>query len=169
MQLESPCFYPVLRNDSTIGVRDADHAGTNELTSPMVAAVAMHTTANSGVIDIALVNPIAPGACRAPLMSSMANKHPMVPPMAEITTDSPRMIPKIDPRVNPSVFKTPISRTRSRTDIEMVFADTSSMVNVMAAQKMARYTFRFPRNDTNASTNACSVSVKVGAGEFAKS
>ena len=71
---------------------------------------------------------------------------------------------KIAPGVKPSVFSTPTSRTRSRTDIAMVFADTSKMVNITAAETLSRNIFTLPRNETKPKTKACSDSVLVRAG-----
>ena len=63
-----------------------------------------------------------------------ASKQPTAPPIREMTADSPNTIPKMAPGVNPSVFRMPTSRMRSRTDIEMVLPETSRMVNVTAPQ-----------------------------------
>ena len=76
------------------------------------------------------------------------------------------MSERIVPRVNPRVLRTPTSRTRSRTDIAIVFADTRRIVKVTAAQMLIRIIFTLPRNATKLSANARSDSVLVCDGEL---
>ena len=89
--------------------------------------------------------------------------------MTETITASVRIIPRITPRVNPSTFSTPTSRTRSRTDMAMVLALTSRMVNITAAQTTSRNALMFPRKETKLSENALSLSVFVWVGELRNS
>ncbi len=85
----------------------------------------------------------------------------MAPPATEIATASPRISPRIVPGVKPSVFSTPTSRTRSRTDMAMVLAETSRIVNITAAEIHTRNMRTLPSNERNPTTNACSDSVLV--------
>ena len=54
-------------------------------------------------------------------------------------------------RVKPSVLSTPTSRTRSRTDMAMVLAETSRMVNITAAEMPIRNTLTLPSKETKPS------------------
>ena len=78
------------------------------------------------------------------------------------------MHPNISPGVYPSARMIAVSRVRSRTDIEMAFADTSRIVNVTAPQITPRYSFKFPKNARNVRTNSFSDSVRVGYGRVRK-
>src|SRR5271165_4069189 len=85
-------------------------------------------------------------------MTGIATAMPSNPPSTEIATDSLTKIESTRCLVNPSVFSTATSRVRLRTDIAMVFAETSMMANMTAPQ--------MPR------MNAFSLSVFVCSGEL---
>src|ERR1035437_645852 len=72
-------------------------------------------------------------------------------------------MPSTLPSVNPNVLRTLTSRTRSRTDIAMVLAETSRMVNMTAPEIATRKTLTLPSRDTKPSKYCCSLSVLVCA------
>ena len=94
--------------------------------------------------------------------SPPARAQPRTPPDNAIKLASPTTMPRISPEEKPKVFRIPTSLVRSRTDMESIFAETSRIVNVTAPQMAARNSFKFPKNDTKLSRNACSGSLFVG-------
>src|SRR5258707_732635 len=130
-------------------VRDALHAGRNELIKPISRAASRQTAPVAGVI--ARVRNAGMKLPPGPLLTTEhipeARKIPIAPPISEISEDSPTIIPRIAPGVNPSVFRIPTSRIRSRTDIEIVLAETSKIVNVTAPQIAIIKSRTLPRNE----------------------
>ena len=126
-------FQSVDRKASRIEIRDALSAGISALTTPMIAATPRQAAATGGS-SVSWRNCAmnSPGAFRTAPVIREANAIPNTPPTSEITTASPRIIQRIVAGVYPSVFKIPTSRTRSRTDIAIVFAETRRIVNVTA-------------------------------------
>src|ERR1022692_4945094 len=121
-----------------MGVRDALMAGARELRKPMPTAVRMQASATVGWNGGMGGSSDAAGLLPTPVVSMVDNRNPMVPPTSEMAQASPRIIPRIVPGVKPRVLSTPTSRTRSRTDIAMVLAETSRMVNMTAAEMAMR-------------------------------
>ena len=76
-------------------------------------------------------------------------------------TDSATIMAKTLARVKPRVFNTPISLTRSRTDIAMVLAETSKIVKTTAPQMLSKNSFTLPNIDTKLKAKARSDSVLV--------
>src|SRR5689334_6219099 len=100
---------PAYRNASSMDVREALHAGTNELTRPISKAPPRQISATGGVIATECIAGIMSpaGLWLTPEQSNAANADPIAPPAREITADSPSTMPRIAPGVNPSVFKMP--------------------------------------------------------------
>ena len=67
-------------------------------------------------------------------------------------------------RVKPSVRNTATSRVRSRIDIAMVLAQTSSVVKTTAPQMLRMNALTLPRVAIQSSLKACSLSLLVGIG-----
>src|SRR5262245_37214285 len=122
-----------------MGIRDALRAGGSALTRPIRSASEMLRQAMSGVTASDLMPGMKAGAaCRTTPHNRPASEQPIAPPAREMAVASPNTIPRIAAGVKPSVFRMPTSRTRSRTDMEMVFPETSRMVNATAPQIAAR-------------------------------
>jgi len=68
--------------------------------------------------------------------------------------------------VKPMVFRMPTSRARSRTDMAMVFAETSRMLKTTAPQILSRNTLTLPRKARKLRLNCSSDSVLVSKGEL---
>src|SRR5277367_1655196 len=152
-----------------MGVRDAFQAGMNELTRPMASAPARQIKPTGGVMasvcNAGMKSPPGPWLTMEHIPA--ARTHPMAPPINAMIADSPRTIPRMAPGVNPRVFRMPTSRMRSRTDMEIVLAETSRIVNITAPQMAMINRRRFPRNDMKLSWNAFSDSLRVGNGDIA--
>ena len=73
---------------------------------------------------------------------------------------------RMEPGVKPRVFRMPTSRARSRTDMAMVLAETSRMVNSTAPEIASRNILTLPSRARKPTTKACSDSVLVCAVEF---
>src|SRR6266404_8461255 len=148
-------------------VREARQAGINELTIPISRAADMQIKPTPGLmlkVRIAGMK-FPPGLLRIAAHIPDASKHPTAPPIAARTADSPSTMPSTALGVKPRVFKIPTSRIRSRTDMEIVLADTSKIVNVTAPQMAMINNLTFPRKATKLSWNCFSDSVLVGKGE----
>ena len=84
-------------------------------------------------------------------ITGIATRIPSIPPATARATDSLTKIDSTRWRVKPIVFNTATSRVRLRTDIAMVLAETSMMVNTTAPQMPRMNAFTFPREATNPS------------------
>ena len=102
------------------------------------------------------------GLCATPPTNTVDSKKPSDPPSSEIEIASPRIIPSTLPSVKPNVLRTPTSRTLSRTDIAMVFAETSSVANTTAAQMLRMNAFTLPIIAMKSRLKAFSLSDFVG-------
>jgi len=131
-----------------MGTREALYAGTTELSSPMAKATLRLMSNTEGGIESPL-NMI--GMFDKTLQKAKAKAQPKSPPIMAMITASEMIIVKTFPVVNPRVFKTPISLILSRTDIAMVFADTSRIVNTTAPQMLSRKSFTLPNMETKLS------------------
>src|SRR5262249_1132762 len=157
---------------SRIEVRAALRAGTTELARPINKAINKVSVAVSGVRLRPFTTDINPGAlltaAATAAHSPPAIAQPSTPPTTAIRLASPTTMAKTSAGENPSVFKMPTSRVRSRIDMESMLAETSRMVKVTAPQMAVRNSFRFPRKETKLRKKACSGSLFVGYGELAK-
>ena len=81
-------------------------------------------------------------------------------------TDSPITSTRMFSRVKPSVFRMPISETRSRTLMAMVLAETSMTVSVSAPHTASRNNLTLPRKEMMPSWKLCSLSVRVCVSEL---
>src|SRR5215472_16366821 len=164
--------HPVKLSASRIDVRAALKAGTTELARPINKAINNMRAAVSGVRLRPFTTDMNPGALRiAAAMTAHrppAIAQPSRPPPTAIRLASPTTMVKTSPGENPSVFKMPTSRVRSRIDMESMLAETRRMVKVTAPQMAVRNSFRFPRKETKLRKKACSGSLFVGYGELAK-
>ena len=109
-----------------IGSRVAPRAGIRELTMPMARAMDRLIRNTAGGKD----SPESMSCdCRRTEDAAQARPQPTSPPARDIRTASATIMLSTLPVVKPSVLSTPISVIRSRTDMPMVLAATSRMVN----------------------------------------
>ena len=94
--------------------------------------------------------------------------RPAAPPATAIASDSARTRPSTPRSVKPRVFITPSSPVRSRMDWAMVLAVISRMVKKTAPSTAVTMAPMLPIWSANPWRNACSVDVRVSAGELAK-
>ena len=76
------------------------------------------------------------------MLRATAIAQPATPPNNPMNADSPRIIASTSNEENPRVFRIPTSRIRSRTDMEMVLAETSRILKVTAPPMARRKTTR---------------------------
>src|ERR1017187_1229145 len=148
-------------------VRDAFSAGTSELINPIAPAVRTHANATGSSKGWNAGRNPPNGLLATIRISSVEMRYPMVPPAIEMAQASPRIMPSMLDGVKPSVLRIPTSRTRSRTDMAMVLAETNKIVNITAAEMPIRNILMLPNNARKATANAWADSVLVCAVELA--
>ena len=139
------------RNPSTIFMRDAPYAGTYPLRNPTVAATSNDNPTAGNVTLMSVGTPIATEECVNHRINPAAATIPTTPPATARATASNTNSDSTRCRVKPRVFSTATSRVRLRTDIAMVFAETSRMANTTAPQMPRIKAFTFPSVATNES------------------
>ena len=87
--------------------------------------------------------------CVMAAITGIASPTPVSPPASASATASLTKTESTLCLVNPSVFSSATSRVRLRTDIAIVFADTSMMANTTAPQMPRMNALMFPKEATN--------------------
>ena len=101
-------------------------------------------------------------------ISSRPAPRPAAPPATAIASDSPSTSASTRRSVKPSVFSTASSPVRSRIDWAIVLPVITRMVKKTAASTAVTRAPMSPIWSANPCRNACSVEVRVSAGELAK-
>ncbi len=115
------------------------------LRNPTIPAMKTASKKVGIVTFIPVRNKPMPGACDMTEDEQRRDQAPENPAgQGDNDTASPMYNLKIDGRVKPSVFSTATSRVRSRIDIAIVVADTSSVAKMTAKQMLRINAFTLP-------------------------
>jgi hypothetical protein len=84
----------VKRSESMIDLREADHAGTAQLSNPTSAATSRHSAPTDTGISSAFKSTKVVGDWRSAPQIRLASPRPITPPMRAMVTASARMMPR---------------------------------------------------------------------------